>query len=58
MVISLIFVNKVTNKDGYEPQSYIMEDDFFNTTPRKKFNERIIVIYKDGGVLKLSLIHI
>jgi len=50
----IIGIKKFRSQSEYIEQSFIMEDEFFNTTPRIKDKERIIVIYKDGGVLTVS----
>ncbi|MBT4989373.1 MAG: TrbI/VirB10 family protein [Rickettsiales bacterium] len=54
VTIPIILVIKGSDPETRQipEQNYIIEDQFFNTTPRLEQRDRVIVIYKDNGLYK------
>ncbi len=48
------FSKSLNNNNGYKTQYSVHPDEFFNTTPRLKSNEKIIVIIRGDETLKIT----
>jgi type IV secretion system protein VirB10 len=57
VTVSIFFINAIfQEKDEYVDQKEIKnyQDNYFNTTPRQKINERIVVLYRNDGVIEVK----